>query len=106
MTVLLQRLLYDSDRDASDGAITAVATVFGPDLTIVDSAVLRHGLAHPLTLPAPGVYGLAVRTCLGQESTSTFTTTDIDGVPSHVISAPADSDGRGIFGPADTRRRT
>lgn len=105
MTVLLQRLLYDSDSDAPEGAVTAVATVFDLDLTIVDAVVLRHGLPHLLTLPEPGVYGLSVRTCLGEESTSTFTTTVFDGVASHVISAPADSDGRGILGAADIRRR-
>jgi eukaryotic-like serine/threonine-protein kinase len=105
MTVLLQRILYDSDSDASHGAITAVATVFDLDLATVDAVVLRHGLPHLLTLPAPGVYGLSVRTCLGEESTSTFTTTVIDGVASHVISAPADSDGRNVFGAADNRRR-
>jgi hypothetical protein len=105
MTVLLQRLLYDSDSDASQGAVTAVATVFDLDLAVVEAVVLRHGQPHLLTLPEPGVYGLSVRTCLGEESTSTFTTTVIDGVASHVVSAPADSDGRGIFGAADLRRR-
>ena len=83
MTVLLQRLVYDADSDESQGAVTAVATVSDLDLTVVDSVVLRHGEPHLLTLPAPGVYGLSVRTCLGQESTSTFTTTVVDGM--HIL---------------------
>lgn len=105
MTVLLQRLVYDLDGVASHGAITAVATVFGPDLTRVNAVVLRHGQPRTLTLPTPGVYGLVVRTCLGEEFSSTFVTTDIDGLPTHVITAPTGSDGRGVFGPADIRRR-